>query len=116
MAATDTDLLASDIAWDLDPLLDGADGPEIGAVFLGQNRNGDLEWKTKGRVTAAVPGESFHFDAFVGDFVFARWAYDLETASGTAPRALFVGESTDRVQIVAVDVGEAEAAALVSVG
>ena len=27
MASTDTDLLASDIAWDLDPLLDGADGP-----------------------------------------------------------------------------------------
>ncbi|MGA1594560.1 MAG: oligoendopeptidase, partial [Ilumatobacteraceae bacterium] len=29
MAATDTDLLASDIAWDLDPLLDGADGPMV---------------------------------------------------------------------------------------
>ncbi len=29
MASTDTDLLASDIAWDLDPLLDGADGPMV---------------------------------------------------------------------------------------
>ena len=62
--------------------LDGADGPEIGAVFLGQNRNGELAWKTKGRVTAATPGETFHFDAFVGDFVFAKWGYDLEPIEG----------------------------------
>ncbi|MGB0800836.1 MAG: hypothetical protein ACPGSH_03635, partial [Ilumatobacteraceae bacterium] len=27
MGSSDTDLLASDVAWDLDPLLDGADGP-----------------------------------------------------------------------------------------
>lgn len=62
--------------------LEDADGPEVGAVFLGINRNGDKEWKTKGRITAAVPGQSFHFDGFVGDFTFARWAYDLEAIDG----------------------------------
>jgi len=61
---------------------EGHDGPAVGAVFDGENRNGDAEWTTQGVVTAAEPGASFHFDAVVRDFVFAKWGYDLEPIDG----------------------------------
>jgi len=61
---------------------DGFSGPEVGAVFTGQNRNGDFEWTTQAKVTEAVPGQSFAFDAMARDFVFAKWAYELEAIDG----------------------------------
>ncbi len=62
--------------------IDGATGPEVGAMFNGENRNGAAEWTTQARVTASVPGESFHFDAIARDFVFAKWGYNLEAIDG----------------------------------
>ncbi len=57
---------------------DGATGPAVGVMFTGHNRNGDKEWTTQGRITACDPGERFAFDALFGDFVFAKWSYDIE--------------------------------------
>lgn len=61
---------------------EGFSGPEVGAVFTGQNRNGEFEWTTQAKITAAVPGEVFAFDAMARDFVFAKWAYELEPIEG----------------------------------
>jgi uncharacterized protein YndB with AHSA1/START domain len=59
---------------------EGASGPEVGAVFTGQNRNGEYEWSTECEVTQSVPGEVFAFDGVFGDLRFAKWAYRLEAA------------------------------------
>jgi uncharacterized protein YndB with AHSA1/START domain len=61
---------------------DGATGPAVDVMFTGHNRNGDQEWTTEGKITACEPGVSFHFDAMFGDFVFAKWGYDIEEADG----------------------------------
>ena len=61
---------------------DGFSGPEVGAVFTGQNRNGEFEWTTQAKITDAVPGERFAFDAMARDFVFAKWAYEFEATDG----------------------------------
>lgn len=61
---------------------EGHDGPVVGAVFNGENRNGEAEWTTQAVVTAAEPGESFHFDAVSRDFVFAKWGYNFEAIDG----------------------------------
>ena len=63
--------------------LDG-DGPALGARFRGTNRNGRLEWWTRVRVVACVPGRHFAFDVRTpfGSRV-SRWEYVLRpTASG----------------------------------
>lgn len=57
---------------------DGAAGPEVGARFTGQNRNGDFEWTTECEVTESVPGEAFCFDGVFGDLRFAKWGYRIE--------------------------------------
>ncbi len=61
---------------------EGHDGPVVGAVFDGENRNGEAQWTTQGVVTASEPGVSFHFDAVSRDFVFAKWGYDFEAIDG----------------------------------
>jgi len=61
---------------------EGFTGPDVGAMFTGQNRNGDFEWTTQAKVTDAVPGQSFAFDAMARGFVFAKWAYELEATDG----------------------------------
>lgn len=61
---------------------EGHDSPEVGAEWDGGNRNGEFEWQTEGRVTAADRGTLFAFDAKVGDFVFAKWAYEFEPIDG----------------------------------
>jgi hypothetical protein len=61
---------------------DGFDRPVVGAEWFGDNKNGEFEWQTEGRVTEAVPGQLFAFDAKVGDFVFAKWAYEFEPIDG----------------------------------
>jgi len=40
---------------------DGYDGPSVGAMFDGHNRNGEHEWTTQGKVIEAVPGRTFAF-------------------------------------------------------
>ena len=41
---------------------DGFDGPTVGAIFDGHNRNGDHEWTTQGKVVEATPGRAFAFE------------------------------------------------------
>lgn len=62
---------------------DGFDGPAVGAMFSGQNKNGEYEWNTECEVTECVPGKVFAFDGVFGDLRFAKWAYRIEpTANG----------------------------------
>lgn len=57
---------------------EGFDGPVVGAVFDGHNRNGDKEWTTQGTVVEADPGRSFVFQCTMYDFHFATWGYRIE--------------------------------------
>jgi len=57
---------------------EGFDGPELGAVFTGHNRNGDKDWSTEAVIVEFVTNERFFFDCRVGDFVFSKWGYAIE--------------------------------------
>jgi uncharacterized protein YndB with AHSA1/START domain len=62
---------------------EGHDGPALGAVFTGHNRNGDKEWTTEATIVELVPDERFFFDCTVRGFVFSKWGYAIEaTESG----------------------------------
>jgi uncharacterized protein YndB with AHSA1/START domain len=62
---------------------EGFDGPVVGAIFDGHNRNGEHEWVTQGTVVEAVPGQAFAFECSMLDFHFSTWGYRIEpTASG----------------------------------
>lgn len=62
---------------------DGFDGPAVGAVFDGHNRNGEHTWTSQGKVIEADPGRSFAFECSMYDFHFSTWGYRIEpTASG----------------------------------
>lgn len=61
---------------------DGFSGAEVGAIWTGQNRNGDKEWSTQSKVTELVPNEAFIFDCLSRDFVFATWGYRIEATEG----------------------------------
>jgi uncharacterized protein YndB with AHSA1/START domain len=62
---------------------DGFDGPVVGAVFDGHNRNGEHEWTTQGKVIQADPGRAFVFECSLNDFHFSTWGYRIEpTDSG----------------------------------
>ena len=63
---------------------EGFDGPTVGAMFTGHNKNGDFEWSTECEVTASVPGEVFAFDGVFGDLRFAKWAYRITPTDGGA--------------------------------
>lgn len=56
----------------------GFDGPVVGAVFDGHNRNGDLEWTTQAKVIEAEPGSAFAFECSMFDFHFSTWGYRIE--------------------------------------
>lgn len=60
---------------------EGVDGPAVGAMFTGHNRNGDKEWTTEARIVELEPNERFVFDCMVGDFVFATWGYSIEASN-----------------------------------
>lgn len=66
-------------------------GPEVGARFVGQNRNGKRRWATLCQVTDCVPGSRFGFHVGVGPLKIATWAYDIET---TTDGGCIVTEST----------------------
>lgn len=57
--------------------LAGAVGPEVGAQFVGSNRNKIWRWSTRCRVTEAMPGESFAFDVSFAGLPISRWRYDI---------------------------------------
>ena len=62
---------------------DGFDGPAVGAVFDGHNRNGENEWTSQGKVIEADPGRAFAFECSMFDFHYATWGYRIEpTDSG----------------------------------
>lgn len=57
---------------------EGFDGPAIGAMFDGHNRNGEHEWTSQGKVIEADPGRSFVFECYMFDFHFSTWGYTIE--------------------------------------
>ncbi len=57
---------------------DGFDGPAVGAVFDGHNRNGEHEWTSQGKIVAAEPGREFTFECSMMDFHFSTWGYRIE--------------------------------------
>jgi uncharacterized protein YndB with AHSA1/START domain len=61
---------------------DGVDGPAVGAVFDGHNRNGEHEWTTQGTVVVADPGREFAFECSMMDFHYATWGYRIEPTDG----------------------------------
>jgi hypothetical protein len=52
-----------------------ADGPAVGARFLGTNRRGWLRWATVNTVVAAEPGREFAFETKQSG---TRWGYRFE--------------------------------------
>ncbi len=58
----------------------GFEGPVVGAVFDGHNRNGDHEWTTQGTVIEAEPGRAFAFECALNDFHYSTWGYRIEPA------------------------------------
>jgi len=63
---------------------EGSEGPAVGAVFDGQNRNGAKEWTGQGTVTEAEPGRRFAVECSMYGFHYSTWGYEIEpTASGS---------------------------------
>lgn len=59
-----------------------ADGPAVGARFVGANRRGRRAWRTVSAVTDAGPTR-FAFDVSAFGLPVSRWQYDVEpTADG----------------------------------
>ncbi|MGB8859277.1 MAG: SRPBCC family protein [Ilumatobacteraceae bacterium] len=56
----------------------GFDRPEVGAKFVGHNRNGEHEWTTQATIVEAEPGRSFVFQCSMFDFHFSTWGYRIE--------------------------------------
>ena len=57
---------------------DGHDGPAVGAIFDGDNRQGAHEWTTQGKVVEAEPGRAFAFECSMYDFHYSTWGYRIE--------------------------------------
>lgn len=52
---------------------------QVGARFVGRNRNGWRRWSTQCVVTEAQPGRAFAYDVSVqGIMSIAHWRYDIE--------------------------------------
>jgi uncharacterized protein YndB with AHSA1/START domain len=60
----------------------GAEGPRVGARFVGHNRRGWHRWSSRGEVVEAEPGRSFAFEITSGGMAVARWSYTFEPAPG----------------------------------
>ena len=62
---------------------EGFDGPVVGAIFDGHNRNGEHHWTTQGKVIEADTGRAFALECYMMDFHFSTWGYRFEpTDSG----------------------------------
>jgi hypothetical protein len=57
---------------------EGFDGPVVGAIFDGHNRNGEHEWTSEAKVIEAEAGRAFAFECFMFDFHFSTWGYRIE--------------------------------------
>ena len=62
--------------------LEGADGPAVGARFVGHNKNGLFKWSRRGRVVAADPGRRFSFVTEEGGKEGTQWSYRFEPSEG----------------------------------
>lgn len=63
----------------------GVSQAEVGASWVGHNRNGDLEWSTESRVSQLVPDQKFFFECIApahDNFHFANWGFEIEAADG----------------------------------
>jgi hypothetical protein len=61
----------------------GATGPQVGARFSGNNRNGKHAWSTTCEVIAADPGRLFAYRVSYLGMAIAEWSYELRpTANG----------------------------------
>jgi hypothetical protein len=58
------------------------DSARPGAVFKGNNRNGNKSWTTTCTVTEAVPGRVFAFDVRSLVIPVAHWRYEISQADG----------------------------------
>ena len=64
---------------------DGATGPEVGARFVGHNRQALVRWSRVCEVTASDPGREFAFRTLFKGAESTRWRYRLEPSpTGTA--------------------------------
>jgi hypothetical protein len=63
---------------------DGAVGPEVGARFIGHNRQGLARWSRICEITTNDPGREFAFRTFFKGAESTCWRYRLEpTPTGT---------------------------------
>ncbi|HWF15647.1 MAG TPA: SRPBCC family protein [Acidimicrobiales bacterium] len=60
----------------------GANGPALGAVFKGSNKNGLRRWSTTVTVVACEPGKVFEFAVTSGPLAVATWRYEFEATDG----------------------------------
>ncbi|MBC8363728.1 MAG: SRPBCC family protein [Actinobacteria bacterium] len=60
----------------------GADGPSVGAVFKGSNRNGRYRWRTNVTVTECEPPRRFAFRLLVPFMGGCDWVYEIEPSDG----------------------------------
>ena len=58
------------------------DGPAVGSVFRGHNRNGFRRWSTTATVTDSEPGRSFEIAVTFAGLAIADWRYELEDSAG----------------------------------
>ena len=56
----------------------GADGPAVGAVFKGRNRNGRYRWPTNVTVIECDPPRRFAFRLDIPFMGGCDWVYDIE--------------------------------------
>ncbi len=56
----------------------GANGPTLGAVFRGTNKNGLRRWSTTVTVIGCEPGKVFEFAVTSGPLAVASWRYEFE--------------------------------------
>jgi hypothetical protein len=64
--------------------IDGAVGPDVGARFIGHNRQGLVRWSRVCEITASNPGREFAFRTVFKGVESTRWRYRFEpTPKGT---------------------------------
>lgn len=63
--------------------LGGAQGPTLGARFLGRNSKGWRRWATIAKVTEAERGKRFAFHVTAGPLKVADWVYEFAQSGDT---------------------------------
>lgn len=60
----------------------GASGPEVGARFVGHNRQMGARWSRECVITACDPGRELAFETLFRGAPSTRWRYRLEPSDG----------------------------------